>query len=210
MKVEVLFEDNHCLAVNKPAGLLSQGDETGDPSLVSWATDVPQGPLSEARERLRRAGPPAGPADVGRRAPGPDQQGGQPPLRAVPRGPGREGLLGHRRGRARGRTRASGPTSWRRTGRTNRVRRPSGLRKAGGKEARVAYRVVRRGARISQARITSGDGAEPSVAGPARGPRAADRGGRQVRGEDPAGCRGRRRRSRCMRGLRSNIRRVRK
>lgn len=37
MKIEVLYEDNHCLAVNKPAGLLSQGDETGDPSLVTWA-----------------------------------------------------------------------------------------------------------------------------------------------------------------------------
>jgi 23S rRNA pseudouridine1911/1915/1917 synthase len=39
MKVEILYEDNHCLAVNKPAGVLSQGDETGDPSLVSWARD---------------------------------------------------------------------------------------------------------------------------------------------------------------------------
>lgn len=29
-----LFEDNHCLAVDKPAGLLTQGDETGEPSLV--------------------------------------------------------------------------------------------------------------------------------------------------------------------------------
>ena len=37
MTIEVLFEDNHCLAVNKPAGLLSQGDLTGDPDLVSWA-----------------------------------------------------------------------------------------------------------------------------------------------------------------------------
>lgn len=35
--LEVLFEDNHCLAVNKPAGLLSQGDATGDPSLVDLA-----------------------------------------------------------------------------------------------------------------------------------------------------------------------------
>src|SRR4051812_12842466 len=34
---EILLEDNHCLAVNKPAGLLSQGDETGEPSLVDWA-----------------------------------------------------------------------------------------------------------------------------------------------------------------------------
>ncbi|MDX2037309.1 MAG: RluA family pseudouridine synthase [Isosphaeraceae bacterium] len=35
--VDVLFEDNHCLVVDKPAGLLSQGDETGDSSLVDWA-----------------------------------------------------------------------------------------------------------------------------------------------------------------------------
>ncbi len=34
MKLDVLFEDNHCLAVNKPAGLLSQGDESGHTSLV--------------------------------------------------------------------------------------------------------------------------------------------------------------------------------
>ena len=39
MKIDVLYEDNHCLVVNKPAGLLSQADETGDPCLVSWARD---------------------------------------------------------------------------------------------------------------------------------------------------------------------------
>jgi 23S rRNA pseudouridine1911/1915/1917 synthase len=39
MTVEILYEDNHCLAVNKPAGLLSQEDETGDPGLVSWAIE---------------------------------------------------------------------------------------------------------------------------------------------------------------------------
>jgi 23S rRNA pseudouridine1911/1915/1917 synthase len=38
MNLDVLFEDNHCLAVNKPAGLLSQGDATGDPSLIDLAT----------------------------------------------------------------------------------------------------------------------------------------------------------------------------
>jgi 23S rRNA pseudouridine1911/1915/1917 synthase len=32
--LDILHEDNHLLAVNKPAGLLTQGDETGDPSLV--------------------------------------------------------------------------------------------------------------------------------------------------------------------------------
>jgi 23S rRNA pseudouridine1911/1915/1917 synthase len=35
--LDVLFEDNHCLAVNKPAGLLTQGDATGDPNLVDEA-----------------------------------------------------------------------------------------------------------------------------------------------------------------------------
>ncbi len=35
--LDVLFEDNHCLAVNKPAGLLSQGDRSGEPSLVDIA-----------------------------------------------------------------------------------------------------------------------------------------------------------------------------
>lgn len=34
---EVLFEDNHCLALNKPAGLLSQGDLTGEPTLLDEA-----------------------------------------------------------------------------------------------------------------------------------------------------------------------------
>src|SRR4249920_946197 len=39
MEIEILLEDNHCLAVNKRAGLLSQGDETGDPRLVTWAAE---------------------------------------------------------------------------------------------------------------------------------------------------------------------------
>ncbi|MEO6810928.1 MAG: RluA family pseudouridine synthase [Isosphaeraceae bacterium] len=34
---KILFEDNHCLAVNKPAGLLAQGDVTGEASLIDWA-----------------------------------------------------------------------------------------------------------------------------------------------------------------------------
>jgi 23S rRNA pseudouridine1911/1915/1917 synthase len=37
--LDILFEDNHCLAVNKPAGLLAQGDATGDPSLVELVRD---------------------------------------------------------------------------------------------------------------------------------------------------------------------------
>jgi len=33
---EILFEDNHLLIVNKPAGMLSQGDKTGHPSILDW------------------------------------------------------------------------------------------------------------------------------------------------------------------------------
>jgi len=35
MKLPILYMDNHLLVVNKPAGLLSQGDSTGDPSVLS-------------------------------------------------------------------------------------------------------------------------------------------------------------------------------
>jgi 23S rRNA pseudouridine1911/1915/1917 synthase len=35
--MDVLFEDNHCLAVCKPAGILVQGDRTGDATLVDQA-----------------------------------------------------------------------------------------------------------------------------------------------------------------------------
>jgi 23S rRNA pseudouridine1911/1915/1917 synthase len=35
--LDVLYEDNHCLVVNKPAGLLSQGDVTGEPNLLDEA-----------------------------------------------------------------------------------------------------------------------------------------------------------------------------
>ncbi len=37
--LDVLYEDNHCLAVNKPAGLLTMGDHTGEPTLVDLARD---------------------------------------------------------------------------------------------------------------------------------------------------------------------------
>jgi 23S rRNA pseudouridine1911/1915/1917 synthase len=37
--IEILHEDNHCLAVNKPAGVLSQGDSTGDSTIVDEVRD---------------------------------------------------------------------------------------------------------------------------------------------------------------------------
>lgn len=38
-KLQILFEDNHCLAVCKPAGVLTMGDRTGDVSLVELARE---------------------------------------------------------------------------------------------------------------------------------------------------------------------------
>jgi 23S rRNA pseudouridine1911/1915/1917 synthase len=35
----ILYEDNHLLAVNKPFGMLSQGDTTGDVSVFEWAKE---------------------------------------------------------------------------------------------------------------------------------------------------------------------------
>ena len=37
--LSILYEDNHLLAINKPAGVLVQGDETGDNPLVEMAKD---------------------------------------------------------------------------------------------------------------------------------------------------------------------------
>jgi len=34
MQLNILYEDNHCIAVFKPAGVLIQGDVTGDPTML--------------------------------------------------------------------------------------------------------------------------------------------------------------------------------
>ena len=34
MKLDILFEDNHLIVVNKQCGDLAQGDKTGDDSLI--------------------------------------------------------------------------------------------------------------------------------------------------------------------------------
>ncbi len=49
MNLDVLYEDNHCLAVNKPAGLPSQADESGAVTLVDVATRY-------LKERYRKPG----------------------------------------------------------------------------------------------------------------------------------------------------------
>lgn len=47
--LHVLYEDNHCLAVYKPAGLLTVGDRTGDVSLVDLVRD-------DLRKRFNKPG----------------------------------------------------------------------------------------------------------------------------------------------------------
>ncbi len=47
--IEVIYEDNHLLAINKPAGLLVQGDETGDKPLVEIAKEY-------IKEKLQKPG----------------------------------------------------------------------------------------------------------------------------------------------------------
>lgn len=37
--LEILYEDNHLLVINKPSGLLSQGDQTGDKPLIEHCKD---------------------------------------------------------------------------------------------------------------------------------------------------------------------------
>ncbi len=39
MEPTIIYEDNHLLAINKPAGWLVQGDRTGDPTLTDWGKD---------------------------------------------------------------------------------------------------------------------------------------------------------------------------
>ena len=47
--IEILYEDNHVLGVFKPAGLLTQGDRTGDPTALELAKRY-------LRERYRKPG----------------------------------------------------------------------------------------------------------------------------------------------------------
>lgn len=48
--LEILFEDNHLLAVNKPAGVLSQEDHTGKPDLLRLCKEYLQKTSNNYRE----------------------------------------------------------------------------------------------------------------------------------------------------------------
>ena len=173
MNLEVLYEDNHCLAVNKPAGVPSQGDESGDGDAGGPRRPLPEAAIRQAGQRLRGAGPPARSADVRRRAPGQDEQGRgrlsaqfrdgvvEKVYWAIVEGaPGEdEGIWIDRLEKDR---------------RTNQSRSLAGSEE-GGKEAEVAFRVLERRAGAAMAGVAAVDRAESSAPGAAREPGAADR-----------------------------------
>ena len=96
IELDVLYEDNHCLAVNKPAGLLSQGDRSGDPSLVEVASRYLKTRYAEAWKGVRGAAASSGPAGVGRDDSRQDEQGGRATVGAISLGENRKTLLGDR------------------------------------------------------------------------------------------------------------------
>lgn len=53
-KPTILFEDTHLMVIDKPAGLLSQGDAGGDPSLVDWLREYLGRPYVGLVHRLDR------------------------------------------------------------------------------------------------------------------------------------------------------------
>src|SRR4051812_9423392 len=50
----ILFEDTHLIVLNKPAGLLSQGEHTGDKNLVDWLREYLGRPYVGLVHRLDR------------------------------------------------------------------------------------------------------------------------------------------------------------
>ncbi len=94
----ILFEDNHLLVVNKPAGLATMERSKGEPSLVEWGARGFEAALSKAGQCLHRCGPAA--RCLGERVlgAGQDIESRGPPDRAVRRARDRETLLVCRRG----------------------------------------------------------------------------------------------------------------
>ena len=166
MNLDVLYEDNHCLVVNKPAGLLSQGDATGDPSLVDLARALPQDRYQKPGNvyvgflhRLDR--PTSGVVLLAKTSKAAGRLSAQfrqgtisKVYWAIVEGDAREkegewvDLL-------------EKDTRQNRSGVVPR-------RAASSKEARVAFRVLERWEEIDQTRAAAGDGPKPSASRPAR------------------------------------------
>ena len=173
MNLDVLFEDNHCLAVNKPAGLLSQGDASGDPSLVDLATlylksryNKPGNVYVGLLHRLDR--PTSGVVLLAKTSKAAGRLSAQ--FRA---GDDLEALLGDRRRKAR-----EQEGEWVDLLEKDARRNRSGVvstESSSSKEARVAFRVLRAIGAFDQARAQAGDGAKPPASRSAREAGTADR-----------------------------------
>ena len=98
--LDILYEDNHCLALNKPAGWptthFDGKDETVDRLVKSYLKEKYQKPGNVFLGVVHRLDKPVS----GVLALRPHEQGRGPTERAVPRRGGREGVLG--RGRRAG------------------------------------------------------------------------------------------------------------
>ena len=156
MNLEVLYEDNHCLAVNKPAGCPRRATSR---ARRRWSTS----PAVTSKQRYDKPGnvyvglvhrldrPTSGVVLLARTSKAAGRLSAQFRAGTSRRSTGRSS-----RG-ARRRTRATGPIDWRRIdGPTNRGRWRD--RKTGGKAAEVAFRVLERwpGAAMLELRPVTG------------------------------------------------------
>ena len=155
MNLEVLFEDNHCLAVNKPAGLLARGTRRATRVLSSWRLTI-SGPGTKSRatstwgycigstDRLRGS------------SSGQDEQGRRPVVGTVSSGLDREALLGDC-----GRTRSCAGRGMGRLARKGHPANRSGVAvddHPSSKEARVAVRVVGQWGRFTKLELRPATG----------------------------------------------------
>ncbi len=117
MHLDLIWEDPHGLAVNKPAGLLTHpaGRASDEPTLEAMVRQLP--PPRRSRVGLPRDGPPPRPAGLGRHPLGQDSQGRAPLGEPVRQAAAPQRILGDRRP-----TGSTGRTPGRRLGRL--ARRP--------------------------------------------------------------------------------------
>jgi 23S rRNA pseudouridine1911/1915/1917 synthase len=61
LDLAILYEDNHLIAVNKPAGVLSQGDKTGDIVLADIVKEYSRQKIQQAGRSVSGRHPPTRP-----------------------------------------------------------------------------------------------------------------------------------------------------
>ena len=87
-----LFEDNHLLTLNKPAGLLSQADITGDPDLGNAGPRLPEKEIQQAGQRLHWIGSSPGSSGIWCYGACENIQGGTTLESGIPRSSNRKGI----------------------------------------------------------------------------------------------------------------------